>query len=60
MDNSKLDLIINIIKEQMTATGGNLAGLPPDQPPINKNNKKKFIFLGPKSRTTWIRNLKQK
>jgi hypothetical protein len=60
MKNLKLNHIINIIREEMTATGGNLAGLPPDEPPVNKKNKKKFIFLGPKSRTTWTRNIKQK
>jgi hypothetical protein len=69
MENSKLDKIINIIKEQMSGggvpvnnvSGGNIAGTPeadPGNPPVNK--KKKVIFLGPKSRTTWIRNLKQK
>ena len=46
MDPSKLDLILNIIREEMTATGGNLAGLPPDEPPVNKKKKKKTIFLG--------------
>jgi hypothetical protein len=60
MDNSKLDHIINIIREEMTSTGGNLAGLPPDEPPVNKKKKNKFIFLGPKSRTSWTRNIKQK
>jgi hypothetical protein len=57
MENIKLDKIINIIREEMTATGGNLAGLPPDQPPVDKKKKNKFIFLGPKSRTTWTRNI---
>jgi hypothetical protein len=68
MENTKLDKIINIIKEQMSGgapvnnvSGGKIAGTPaadPGNPPVNK--KKKFIFLGPKSRTTWIRNLNQK
>jgi hypothetical protein len=58
MDNLKLDRIINIIKEDMSATGGNLAGLPPDEPPVDKK-KKKLIFLGSKSRTPWIRNLRK-
>jgi len=60
MENSKLNLIINIIREEMTATGGNLAGLPPDEPPVNIKKKNKFIFLGPKSRTTWTRKNQQR
>lgn len=39
MKGSKLDLIINIIREEMTATGGNLAGLPPDMPPVDLRKK---------------------
>jgi hypothetical protein len=39
MINSKLDKIINIIREEMTATGGNLAGLPPDLPPVDLRKK---------------------
>jgi hypothetical protein len=42
MDPSKLDLVINIIREEMTATGGNLAGLPPDEPPVDKKKKKRI------------------
>jgi hypothetical protein len=42
MKSSKLDRIIKIVKEEMTATGGNLAGLPPDQPPVKK---KKDIYI---------------
>jgi hypothetical protein len=60
MENSKLDLIINIIREEMTATGGNLAGLPPDEPPVNKKKRGKLIFLGPKSRIPWLRNIQQR
>lgn len=40
MDLSKLDRIINIIREDMTATGGGLAGLPPDEPPVDLRLKK--------------------
>lgn len=40
MKRSKLDQIINTIREEMTATGGNLAGLPPDQPPVDLRHKK--------------------
>ena len=40
MDNIKLNKIINIIREEMTATGGNLSGLPPDEPPVDLRKKK--------------------
>lgn len=70
MDNSKLDRIINIIREDMTGgavpvnnvSGGKIAGTPasdPGNPPVFRK-KKKRIFLGPKSRTSWLRNIKQK
>jgi hypothetical protein len=35
MEESKLNQIINSIREDMTATGGNLAGLPPEEPPVD-------------------------
>ncbi len=68
MKRTKLDAIINIIKEDMgvssvpvnNVSGGKIAGTPeadPGNPPVKK---KKTIFLGPKSRTTWIRHLKKK
>jgi prolyl-tRNA synthetase len=41
MENSKLRHIINIIREEMTSTGGNLAGLPPDQPPVDLRKEKR-------------------
>lgn len=41
MDKLKLNWIINIIKENMTATGGNLAGLPPDEPPVDLRKGKR-------------------
>jgi len=42
-----IDRVIEIVRqhklqEMMTATGGNLAGLPPDEPPVKK--KKKYIY----------------
>lgn len=40
MEDSKLDKIINIIREDMSATGGGLAGLPPDEPPVDLRLKK--------------------
>lgn len=71
MEKSKLDLIINIIREEMAGggmpvnnvSGGKIAGTPaadPGNPPVDKRKKRKVIFLGPKSRTAWIRNIKQK
>jgi hypothetical protein len=44
MDSSKLNLVINIIRtnitEDMTATGGSLAGLPPEEPPVDLRKTK--------------------
>lgn len=40
MDKYKLEIIINYFKEEMAATGGNLAGLPPDEPPVDLRKKK--------------------
>ena len=41
--------------------GGNIAGTPEsgDHPPVRKK-KKKNIYLGIGSRTSWLRNLKKK
>jgi hypothetical protein len=69
MENSKLDLIINIIREEMSGggvpvnnvSGGKIAGTPaadPGNPPVRK--KRNPIFLGPKSRTAWLRNITKK
>lgn len=41
MDKTKLEHIINIIREEMTATGGNLAGLPPEEPPVDLRKGKR-------------------
>jgi hypothetical protein len=41
MQNLKLDRILNIIKENMTATGGGLAGLPPEEPPVDLRKGKR-------------------
>lgn len=40
MKSKKIDKLIKIIREQMTATGGGLAGLPPDEPPVDLRRKK--------------------
>jgi len=61
MDNSKLDKILNIFREEMAVnnvSGGNIAGTPasdPGNPPV----KKKRLYLGKNSRTPWLRNIKQ-
>jgi len=57
MDKSKLDKIIKSLREEMTATGGNLAGLPPDEPPVKK--KKKYLNLKG-ARRIWLDYLKGK
>lgn len=70
MENSKLNKIINIIREEIASggvpvnnvSGGKIAGTPaadPGNPPVFRK-KKKSIFLGPKSRTAWLRNIKQR
>ena len=62
MESSKLDLIINIIREEMAVnnvSGGNIAGTPeadPGNPPV----KKRRLYLGKKSRTPWLRNIQQR
>lgn len=47
MESSKLNKIINIIREDMTATGGGLAGLPPEEPPVDlrKTKYKKIPYF---------------
>jgi hypothetical protein len=40
MERGKLNRIINSIREEMTATGGNLSGLPPDMPPVDLRKSK--------------------
>lgn len=58
MERTKLDKILNNFRvkmsEQMTATGGNLAGLPPDEPPVDlrKHKKNHRIWLKPLRRST--------
>jgi len=49
MDESKLEKVINIIRGNLSedvptnnASSGNIAGLPPDQPPVKK--KKRYIY----------------
>ena len=46
----------NYIREDMPANsvgGGNIAGLPPDEPPVKKK-KKKYMSLGRGSRKAWM------
>ena len=59
---SRLNNIINMIrslKEEApvnNASGGNIAGLPPDQPPVKQ--KKRYIYGGHGSRKMWLANRK--
>jgi hypothetical protein len=54
-----LDKIIGIVRKlneevaiANSASGGGIAGLPPDQPPVKK--KKKYIYCGKGSRKMWM------
>lgn len=62
MDN-RLQKIINYFHEDAgmamptnNASSGNIAGLPPDQPPVRK--KKRYIYSGRGSRKFWLANKK--
>ena len=64
MDINKIIKKIRDLREEMAAAGvptnnassGNIAGLPPDSPPVNK--KKKYIYGGQGSRKLWLANKK--
>ncbi len=57
-----LDKFINRIRqmnEEMSVGGGNLAGLPPDQPPVNlKKRKKERKYMKGPGRKVWLDFLK--
>ena len=57
-----LDKFINRIRqmnEEMSVGGGNLAGLPPDQPPVNlKKRKKERKYMKGPGRKVWMDFLK--
>jgi hypothetical protein len=60
MDIDRIISIIRNLKEEgivavpaNNASSGNIAGLPPDQPPVFKG-KKRNIFLGKGSRKNWM------
>lgn len=53
MENKKLVKILNIIRENVTASGGSMAGLPPDDPPVDLRKRKK-------SQRPWLRYLRNK
>ena len=57
-----LDKFINRIRqmnEDMSVGGGNLAGLPPDQPPVNlKKRKKERKYMKGPGRKVWLDFLK--
>ena len=64
MDINKIIKKIRDLREEMVAAGvptnnassGNIAGLPPDTPPVKK--KKKYIYGGHGSRKMWLANKK--
>jgi len=64
MDINKIIKKIRDLKEEMAAAGvptnnassGNIAGLPPDSPPVKQ--KKKYIYGGHGSRKMWLTNKK--
>ena len=64
MDINKIIKKIRDLREEMASAGvptnnassGNIAGLPPDTPPVRK--KKKYIYGGRGSRKMWLTNKK--
>ena len=38
------------------ASGGEIAGLPPDSPPVKKKKKKTYAYGGRGSRKMWMNN----
>jgi len=64
MDINKIIKKIRDLREEMASAGvptnnassGNIAGLPPDTPPVRK--KKKYIYGGHGSRKMWLANKK--
>jgi len=57
MDINKIIDIIRTLKEEaptMSVSSGGIAGLPPDQPPVFKKKKKKYIYGGKGSRKMWM------
>ena len=64
MDINKIIKKIRDLREEMAAAGvptnnassGNIAGLPPDSPPVKQ--KKRYIYGGHGSRKMWLANKK--
>ena len=64
MDINKIIKKIRDLREEMAAAGvptnnassGNIAGLPPDSPPVKQ--KKRYIYSGRGSRKMWLTNKK--
>ena len=64
MDINKIIKKIRDLREEMAAAGvptnnassGNIAGLPPDSPPVKQ--KKSYIYGGHGSRKMWLANKK--
>jgi hypothetical protein len=58
MDDAKLQRILNILREDVptnSISGGKIAGSQEagDDPPVRRK-KKKYAYLGPRSRKTWM------
>jgi len=51
--NKIIGIIRNLNEEGMTASGGNIAGLPPDEPPVSKKKKERKYMKGP-GRKVWM------
>ncbi len=64
MDINKIIKRIRDLREEMASAGvptnnassGNIAGLPPDSPPVKQ--KKRYIYSGRGSRKMWLTNKK--
>ena len=66
MEKKSLKKIIEIIRSHLyeevptnNASSGNIAGLPPDQPPVRKR-KKQYMSGGYGIRKLWLNDLKNK
>ena len=61
MDESKLNRIMNMIREDMPTNNISSGNIKPatelgDDPIVRTKKKKKYAYLGPRSRKTWMPN----